>query len=121
MTVETAPVAAPLCSLAQRYTYHVVSSAASMPNKCRGVYKRVAVIEVDHHERPLGTGPTRIADEIGVGVVATWERLNVGTTDACAYRVALREAAEVADDCRAKRAREAAEDAGEVVSITVAA
>lgn len=93
---------APLAPITARYTYHVVSSAACMPNSCWGVYRRVAVLEVDHHERP-GHTPTRIADVRGVRVVATWERLNVGTTDACAYRVALRDAEACAERLRSER------------------
>jgi len=68
----------------------VQSAAACMPNSCWGQYKRVAVLEVlDHVER------VRMISERAQGVVRvveTWERLNVGRTERCAYRRALAEA-----------------------------
>lgn len=82
----------PLCSERERYTYHVISSAAPMPSSCKGVYKRVAVLRVDHHERPIGYKPERIAEVRGVEIIDTWERLNVGSTERCAYRRALADA-----------------------------
>ena len=108
----------PLCSPAERYTYHVVSSAAPMGGAKFGVYKRVAVVEVDHHERPIGFVPERIAAARGVKVVWIRDRCSVGTTDACAYRVALRSAERAAADARNDRAEDAARDAGEIVEIS---
>ena len=110
----------PLCSLGERYTYHVVSASASMPNKCWGIYKRVAVIEVDHHERPAGYVPERIADAYGITVCETWERLNVGKTEDCAYARALVDAQNTAQELRTQRGREAAEDRGDVLTLCVA-
>lgn len=60
-----------------------------------------------HHERESGYVPRTIREVRGVEIVRTWERLHVGKTDACAYRVALVEAETYAAECR----REAAEEA----------
>lgn len=111
-----------LCPLSQRYTYHVLTAAACMPASNKfGVYKRVAVVEVDHHERPIGFVPERIADCRGVRVMQLHDRLNVGTTEACAYGRALAQADERAEQLRTTRAREAAIDSGEVVLLGAAA
>jgi hypothetical protein len=69
----------------------IMTASACMPQSCWGVYRRVAVVEVEK-----GAKPKMISDRaIGVvRVVSTWERLNVGKTDRCAYRVALRHAHE---------------------------
>ena len=105
MQIEaTNPTAVPASA---RYTFHVLVSSASMPNNCKGTYKRVAVLRVDHHEREVGYTPKTIREIRGVEIMRTWERLNVGKTDACAYRVALSEADTYAEECR----REAAEEA----------
>jgi hypothetical protein len=96
-----------IISASTRYTFHVLVSSASMPNNCKGTYKRVAVLRVDHHEREVGYTPKTIREIRGVEIVRTWERLHVGKTDACAYRVAIAEAETYAAECR----REAAEEA----------
>lgn len=88
VTTDQRPLAAP----AERYTYHLLVSSAQMPNSCKGVYKRIAILRVDHHERPIGFVPKTIREMRGVEIVRTWERLNVGTTERCAYKLALREA-----------------------------
>jgi len=70
-----------------------------MPSSCWGVYRRVGVVEID----PAQVDPTRTRLSIDarrrgvVRVVETWERCNVGSTDRCAYRRALREAQQLAD------------------------
>jgi hypothetical protein len=67
--------------------YIVQTAAAPMPSSCWGVYRRVAVLEVE-------AGVTRASmistHARGVRrVVQTWERLNVGHTARCAYARAL--------------------------------
>ena len=69
--------------------YIVMDAGACMPAKCWGRYRRVGVVEVEPGAKP------KMLSERAIGVVAvvqTWERLNHGTTDRCAYRVALAEA-----------------------------
>lgn len=90
-----------------RYTFHVLVSSAKMPNTCKGVYKRVAVLRVDHHEREPGFVPKTIREMRGVEIAKTWEKLNVGKTEACAYRVALAEAETYAAECRRDAEQEA--------------
>jgi hypothetical protein len=74
--------------------YIVMTASAQMPSSCRGVYKRVAVVElntdyIDKGIRPLMISPTAQ----GVRrIVETWERCNVGSTERSAYAVAMREA-----------------------------
>jgi len=73
----------------------VMSAAANMPNSCWGVYRRVAVVLVDLSKLPEGAGRPRMISTHARGVVdvvETWERLNVGKTDRCAYARALAEA-----------------------------
>ncbi len=79
--------------------YIVQTACAKMPNSCWGQYRRVAVMEV-----MAGTQPAMISKRARgvVHIVATWERLNVGTTDRCAYRRALSEAREMARDLNAR-------------------
>lgn len=69
--------------------YIVMDAAAKMPLKCWGKYRRVAVLEVD-----CAGLPSMISDRARgvVRVVRTWEKLNVGSTDRCAFEVALAEA-----------------------------
>lgn len=83
-------------------THYIVQAAATTPAaNCWGTYKRIAVLEVE-------AGLTHVAmisprARGCVRVVATWEKLNVGTTDRCAYRVALKEAREMAEQLNAAR------------------
>ena len=67
--------------------YYIVSSSAHMPNKCWGIYRHVAIIE-----RNDGKRPTIIRDTKSQKIIATWRNLNVGRTEKCAYRRALKEA-----------------------------
>ncbi len=63
-----------------------------------GVYKNVAVVETDC----LGT-PKMITPRAKhlVRIVKHYGKLNVGTTERCAYQVALRRAAELAAELNA--------------------
>ena len=85
----------PLCPEAERYSYHLVVSSACMPNSCWGVYKRIAVLRIDHHERPAGFMPVIIRETRGVKIERLWDKLHVGKTDHCAFKVALRKATEL--------------------------
>ena len=75
--------------------YIVASSRAKMPTTCWGRYRRVAVLEVEDGVSSVAM----ISDRARgcVRVVRTWERLYEGTTERCAYRVALSEAWELAE------------------------
>ena len=73
----------------------IKSSKAKMPGTCWGVYARIAVLEVD-----ADVDTVSMISERARGVhriVRTWESLNVGTTDRCAYARALAVAEELAD------------------------
>lgn len=78
--------------------YIVKHSAARMPSTCKGRYRRVAVMDVGP-----GTVPSMISARArGVRrIVQTWDRLNVGQTDRCAFKRALAEATRVADQLNA--------------------
>lgn len=69
--------------------YIVMTSSAKMPSTCRGRYRNVAVVQTD------GTTVPKMISRRAKGVVdilGFWEKLNVGKTEACAYRRALVEA-----------------------------
>ena len=70
-------------------SYIVRTAAAKMPGSWKGTYRRVAVLEVED-----GLVPTMISTRAkGVRrIVRTWERLFVGKTERCEYRIALAEA-----------------------------
>lgn len=73
--------------------YQVLTAGAAMPNSCWGEYRRVALVECDTDVLDVAglLRPAIIADN-GIGVVKivhTWERLYDGTTERCAYAVAL--------------------------------
>lgn len=71
----------------------VMSSAAKMPSSCWGKYRRVALVEVEKGVRPKMIS----ARAKGViQIIQTWERLNVGTSNRCAYSVALAAANDLA-------------------------
>ena len=97
----------PLPSPADRYSFHLLIAAANMGSSCKGVYKRIAILRVDHHEREIGYVPKTIRAVRGVEIVRTWERLNVGKTERCAYKVALAEAQQALTDMRAETRAEA--------------
>ena len=76
--------------------YIVISSSAQMPSSCRGQYRRVGVVELE----PGVEGPPTMLSARSrqvKRVVETWENLNVGKTERCAYQRALREAEAMAD------------------------
>ena len=76
--------------------YIVKTAAANMPNSCWGVYRRVAVLEVQDGVTDVAMISSRARGVINV--VATWEKCNVGQTSRCAYRIALAEAQQMAAD-----------------------
>lgn len=89
-TVTAAELPAlPLCPPADRYTYHVVVSACTPAARCMGVYRRVAVLRVDHHERPAGYAPKTIREIRGVKICALWDKVSVGKTERSAFFRAL--------------------------------
>jgi len=75
--------------------YIVMSASANMPSSCWGKYGRVAVVEL---EEGWTSRPAMISDRArGIRrVVKTWERLNIGTTERCAFARAVTDAAELA-------------------------
>jgi hypothetical protein len=74
-------------------------ASANMPNGCWGAHARVAVLEIEPGTR-ADFKPTMISERArGVArVVETWERLNVGKTERCAFRRALAAAERLAAD-----------------------
>lgn len=81
--------------------YIVADAAAQMPQSCWGVYRRVAILEVDQGLESVAMISFRARGV--VRVVRTWERLHVGSTERCAYRLALREAEAEADALNAAK------------------
>jgi hypothetical protein len=81
-------------------THFIVQTAsAKMPSSCWGQYRRVAVLEVAGTVKRVSMISSRAR---GVkAIVETWEKLNVGSTERCAYRRALREAIELAEKLNA--------------------
>jgi len=65
-------------------------STAHMPGSCWGRYGKVAVIEVE----PGITDVAMISNRArgAIRVVEVWDRRNIGTTDRCAFAIALAEA-----------------------------
>jgi hypothetical protein len=57
----------------------VVSACAAMPSSCWGVYRRVAIVEVPTGVKVKAIDPRRMT------VIATKEKLNVGSTARCAF------------------------------------
>jgi hypothetical protein len=74
---------------------YIVQTAATTPSAtCWGTYRRVAVLEVDPGVESVKMISTHAR---GVNaIVKLWENCNVGSTERCAYRVALAEAADLA-------------------------
>lgn len=76
----------------------VRSASAWMPASCEfGNYARVGVLELN--DGFTAKDVTMISDRARAvkRVVETWERLNVGKTERCAYRRALRDATDLCD------------------------
>jgi hypothetical protein len=76
--------------------HFIVKTASCTPSSsCWGKYARVAVLECEHwqHEpKMISTHAKGV-----VRVVETWENCNVGLTERCAFRRALKEAQELCD------------------------
>ena len=70
--------------------YIVQTAAAKMPSSCKGEYRRVAVLEVKNGVKKASF--ISVISKDVKRVIRVWERLNVGTSDRCAYAVALKEA-----------------------------
>lgn len=84
--------------VAESPRYIVMTAAAAMPSSCKfGEYRRVAVVECNPEveQAPKQIHPRHKAV---ARIVATWERLNVGTTSRCAYRQALAAACALVDE-----------------------
>lgn len=74
-----------------RQTHYIVQTAAAkMPQSAMGVYRRVAVLEVDAGLTSVSMISTRAKG--CHRVVQLWDRCNVGSTERCAYQRALVEA-----------------------------
>jgi len=88
-------------------TYIVQSATANMPSSCWGRYGRVAVLEVDSMMR---TSVSMISERARgvIRVVRTWEKLNIGKTERCAFERAIAAAEELAQELNeAARMKEA--------------
>jgi hypothetical protein len=77
--------------------YIIIISSARMPANCLGIYRRIGLLEVTpeaYEQDRSGVRRLRIDTRAKgvVRIVATWERLNVGKTDKCAFIRALTEA-----------------------------
>lgn len=75
------------------FVVHV--SSARMPSNCWGKYRHVAVLEISTHVESVS-----MISERAKGckkIVAYWGNLNVGTTERCAYRKALKKAHKLCD------------------------
>jgi len=72
-----------------------MTAAAKMPSSLKfGRYGKIAVVETDGISMPKQINSRHKAVK---RIVELWDRLNIGTTDRCAFKVALREANEMAD------------------------
>jgi hypothetical protein len=71
-------------------TFIIKDSSAKMPSSCKGIYRRVAVLEME----PGAPPPSMISERARgvVRIVRIWDKLSVGKTDRCSYRAALAEA-----------------------------
>jgi hypothetical protein len=78
----------------------VMEASAQVPSswKWQRPMRKVAVVELTDEYAASGERPKMISDRAkGVAkIVEVWDRLNVGKTDKCAYRVTLKEAQELA-------------------------
>ena len=77
-------------STAPAARYVLLDKAASMPQSCKGQYRRIAIVELDDS----GVVPQMISERARgcKRIVSLWDKLSVGKTDRCAYKVALAEA-----------------------------
>ena len=84
----------------QHCDYIIQTASAHMPGSCKGHYKRIGLLCVDKGVKCVSMISPRAK---GVRhVVETWERLNVGHTDRCAYQRALKEARDKQARCRGR-------------------
>jgi uncharacterized protein with GYD domain len=77
-------------------THYVVKvSSCKMPTSIQGIYRRIAVMEVDDSV----TMPAKIdiRSKGVVRIVETWERLHVGKTEKSAFHKALADATSLAE------------------------
>ena len=83
----------------------VMDAAACMPTSCWGRYRRVAVVIVECDEGGTPIQPRMISTHARgvIRIVRTWERLNVGITDRCAFARAKADAQIVADQINATK------------------
>jgi len=88
---------------APKTRFAVLDKSAHMPSSCWGRYRRVGVVEVDPSIIPDDVLPPMLSTRAKgvIRIVETWERLNHGKTERCAYRVALAEAEALAADLNA--------------------
>ena len=70
--------------------YIVKTSSAKMPSSCWGIYRRVAVLEIEDGRTDVSTISCHAKGVIRV--VEAWEKCHVGKTDRDAYSYALRRA-----------------------------
>lgn len=86
----------------------VMTASAKMPSSCWGRYGKVGLVIVDRDELPVGE-PAMISERaIGVvEIIEVWDRLNMGTTDRCAFAKAKIAAGRRAEMINAAIAKEA--------------
>jgi DNA repair exonuclease SbcCD ATPase subunit len=68
-------------------------SQAQMPSSVRSRYVRLGVLEVEDSVSEV-SAISKSAKGV-IRIVRTWEKLHVGKTERCAYRIALAEAREL--------------------------
>ena len=78
-------------------SYIVKTSSDSIPSKF-GTYRRIAVLEVEPGKTAADIAMISERARGVIAVTRTWERLNVGKTEHCAYRRALAEAEALAEN-----------------------
>ena len=69
--------------------YIIMTASETMPKSCKGIYRRVAIVETDGVTTPKQIHPLHKAV---ISIPYQWRRLNVGKTNRCAYQRALCEA-----------------------------
>jgi hypothetical protein len=75
----------------------VMTSAAHMPQSCSGVYRNVALVQLNQRYTARGLKPKMISERAkGVLRVRHLGHHNVGKTSRCAYQRALKRAHEMA-------------------------
>lgn len=75
----------------------VMTSAAHMPQSCKGRYRNVALVLLDQYHTARNLRPAMISERAkGVLRVEHFGHHNVGKTDKCAYARALERAERIA-------------------------